>query len=641
MALGSIDGLVSGIDTSSVISQLMSLERQPQTRLRARRASVQTRVKAYQAINAKLESLRSIADTAGRRETWQASKATSSSTSVKASASTAALPGTFTFDVTSVAKAQAYGSGTTYASTAARITTATSFTITKGSAAPVTVSTGDGSLGAVVSAINAAAAGVTAAAVQVAPGQYRLSLTSTTTGAASDFVVADGVNPAPLGVLAELVAGTDAVIEVGEVGAPGRYSVTSASNTFADVMPGVSVTVSKVESSVRVDVALDVDAIASQVAGLVAAANAALEEMEKQTAYDPATRSGSVLAGDSIVRGLQQRILNAVTTSMGGGSLASVGIEVTRNGRLELDRAALEAAIRADAPAVAAKFRAGGTTAHPTPARAALARTLAFMSADDRTEPGAYRVVVTQAATRASSTLTGAVAGSEDVTITVPGKAAVHVLAQLGDTQAAFASRINEAAAANALGVVASVEGGAIVVRSVAYGSAPTLTLASSGGTLAAGATTAGSDVQGTIGGVSSTGVGQLLTADPEHPTLRGLAVVVSATVAEVADAATQAGADAGLLGVFTYTPGIAQRLDSLAGGAVRSGTGRLAVAIDGSEDRIADLDDQIEAWDTRLALREALIRRQFTALETALGNMRNQSNWLAGQLAGLTGGAS
>jgi len=45
------------------------------------------------------------------------------------------------------------------------------------------------------------------------------------------------------------------------------------------------------------------------------------------------------------------------------------------------------------------------------------------------------------------------------------------------------------------------------------------------------------------------------------------------------------------------------------------------------------DLQKRIEDWDRRLELRRSTLTRQFTAMETALGTLQNQSSWLASQL--------
>jgi len=51
----------------------------------------------------------------------------------------------------------------------------------------------------------------------------------------------------------------------------------------------------------------------------------------------------------------------------------------------------------------------------------------------------------------------------------------------------------------------------------------------------------------------------------------------------------------------------------------------------------IASLNDQVEAWDARLTTRRASLQRQYSALEVALGKLKDQQSWLGGQLAGLS----
>src|SRR5262249_42068763 len=104
----SVDGLVSGLSTSSMISQLMQIEAQPQTRLKTKVSTAQTAVKSYQSVNSKVAALKSAGDTLGQLSTWRSIKATSSSSSVTASTSTNlnAATGSLTFNVTSLATKQ-------------------------------------------------------------------------------------------------------------------------------------------------------------------------------------------------------------------------------------------------------------------------------------------------------------------------------------------------------------------------------------------------------------------------------------------------------------------------------------------------------------------------------------------------------
>ena len=57
MALG-IDGLISGIETSAMIKQLMDIEARPQVLLKTRVSSTQTFVTALQNLNTKIASWR-------------------------------------------------------------------------------------------------------------------------------------------------------------------------------------------------------------------------------------------------------------------------------------------------------------------------------------------------------------------------------------------------------------------------------------------------------------------------------------------------------------------------------------------------------------------------------------------------------
>jgi flagellar hook-associated protein 2 len=81
---------------------------------------------------------------------------------------------------------------------------------------------------------------------------------------------------------------------------------------------------------------------------------------------------------------------------------------------------------------------------------------------------------------------------------------------------------------------------------------------------------------------------------------------------------------------------GIAGRLLGVARSASDSATGSLVKLAEGQDSLVKDITDRIAAWDLRLAKRKEMLTRQFGAMETALSSLKNQSNWLAGQLAQL-----
>jgi flagellar hook-associated protein 2 len=635
-SLSSVDGLISGMSTSTVISQLMSIEKVPQDRLVAQQSSISTKIASYQKVNSKFLALQTAADKLTLPETWTARSAVSSSASVSATAASGALTGSVTFDVQQVAKAQGYVSRGTFSSTSAIVTTSPSVTMTKGSGAPVTVNTGDGSLAAVVAGINAANAGVRASAVQVAPSSFRLQLTSTTTGADSDFTIVDGVNTTPFGTLDETVHRQDATLLVGDPASVGKYTVSSRTNTFTNLLPGVTLTVKAPATGVTVDVNPAAGELANSVQAMVTAANAVLTEIKTQTAYNAATKSGAPLVGDSLVRSLQTQVLSLVTKAVGAnGSPAKAGVQLAKDGTITFDAAKFQTAFAADPEGTAALFQPGGVTTHPDPAQSALASKVTLLKASDQTIPGSYAVKITAAARQARAEVTGAVTPGEKLTINVPGKAALVLTAGPAETLDSLATRINDASASGSLGIVARMESGALQIRTLSYGATPTLTVSTTGA-LTVAPTVAGADVAGTINGVVSQGSGQSLIAPATDTTLRGVALKVMATDADVATAAGLAGANQNLFGTWTYAPGLAQRFDSLAGDAVRTGTGRLTLVMAGQQSEIDALDLRISDWDTRLQAKQDAYKRQYAALETALGKLKSQGTWLSGQLGSL-----
>ena len=83
-------------------------------------------------------------------------------------------------------------------------------------------------------------------------------------------------------------------------------------------------------------------------------------------------------------------------------------------------------------------------------------------------------------------------------------------------------------------------------------------------------------------------------------------------------------------------SPGILDRVVTAADNAAAFGTGLLSSAEESEKARIETFTDQIDAFEARLERKELQLRNTYTKLETALGELNNQSNWLAGQLGAL-----
>lgn len=618
MAGMTVSGLVSGLDTQTIIAQLMQAERQPQVALQTKQATLRNEAKAYQGIESLLSTMQDAAGALASSSGWQAFTATSSSSAVTASAGADSMIGSVTFTVDRLATAASQVSANAVPSTNTIVATGP-LTLTVGGTAH-TVNVGDGSLASVVTAINAAGLGVRAAAVQVSTGSYKLQLTANTTGAASSFTVDPAALDPSLGGLNVLDAGQDAQVTVG-----GGLVVSSATNTVSGLMPGLSVQLAKADPAtpVTVTVGRDGSALADKIDKMVQALNAALSEIATQTAYDPTSKQAGPLLSDFAVRELQQTLLETVP------GMSAAGVSLTKDGKVTFDKTVFANAYAADPNGIAALFERSGTSTDPQ---------VSLLNASDTTRAGVYDVNVTQAAQQAGVTGSafagGTLAADETISVRV-GTTVVSYAATTGQTATDVATGLNQALAGAGLGLAATVVGGAVRIQSADYGSGVSFDVQTSGTgtglTSAAGAweTHSGVDVAGTMtvngSTVAMTGVGQVLFAPATDPTVGGLSLKVTAT--------------APMTATFTYAPGLAQRLSTIAYDHVTTNVGKLELARQSDEDAATALDDQISQWDVRLALRQTELQRQFSSLETALSQMKSQSSWLAGQLSGLSNG--
>lgn len=352
MGTMSIGGLSSGLDTASIIDQLMQLEATSQGKLKSQVTSKQSEVTALQGVNNKLAALVTSAKALGTGSTstvWSSLQATSSSTAVSVTARSSAAPGNISVGVTQTAATHrlAFTQATGLSTPSA---VPTSITLTRG--ADTVDITSDGTLGGLADAINAADAGVRASTVKVADGSYRLLVESTATGSAQAFTLTEtGTGNDFLGgpEAGLTQTGRDAIATIGGI------AVTSTTNTFADVLPGVDVTLSATAepgSTAQVAITRDATTRATSTDEFVSAINGTLALI----ASVGDAKTGSVKA-ESALRGVSSALTSAIYPT-DGTSLASIGIQSDRYGKLTFDKDKFAEAFAADPAGTQAAFAA-------------------------------------------------------------------------------------------------------------------------------------------------------------------------------------------------------------------------------------------------------------------------------------------
>lgn len=381
----SIGGLASGLDTASLVSQLISVEALPQTRLKTQLTATQAAADAYRAVNTKVDAVRTAAEALTADGLAAARTATSSAASVTASTTSTAVPGSrLSFTVRSLASTASFVSGVTWQSTGPPVTTATDPDGSTVDPWPLTIRRPDGTttdltppagatLAQAVAHINGLeGAGVRATALNTGNG-YRLQLTSATSGEDGDFVV----QPTAGAAFTQVSVATDAVLDLG-----GDVLIASSTNTFAEVMTGVSITVTEKNAAAVIDIGEDPKSVAAKVKTLVDATNAALAEIKKHSNSEPG--STAVLKGDFELRTLTSRLLQTMSDAVSGaGSPGAVGIELTRGGTVTFDEKAFLAKLSAD-PETVHRMLAGApaddTTTPPTAAVEGISQRLELLT---------------------------------------------------------------------------------------------------------------------------------------------------------------------------------------------------------------------------------------------------------------------
>ena len=649
----------TNLDVNSIVTQLMAVERRPIAKLDAKEASSQAKLTAYGSVKGALASFQTaVQGLSGAGKFTALNATTSDDTVLSANASSIAVAGSYALEVSSLAQAQKLvaagqssstagigdGTATTVTFDFGTITgtllgtgkydTGTTFLSNGKGVKSITIDSSNNSLQGIRDTINAAKIGVTATIINDGSGTpYRLALSSGSQGVSNSLKISVSGNAdvstllahdpaAALGQnLAETVTASNATLKVNGV------AVSKDSNSISDVIQGVTINLkTKNTTPTTLTVAHDNASISNAVSGFVKAYNDLSKTLKDISAYDPKTKTGAVLQGDSTIRTMQSQLRGALGSPVVGASgalttLSQIGISFQKDGSIALDSAKLNSAMANNIKDVASLFAAVGNATDSL---------VSFTSATSSTKAGSYPVNITQLATQgktvgsgiANTTITAA---NKDLDITVNGTSAsvsltvgtYTALALIAELQA----KINGASAISNAGISVAVSqsGGIFTVTSSSYGSSSRVSIAGSGASDLLGASptsTAGVDVAGTIGGVTGTGTGQILQD------AQGLSLTVN-------------GGALGSRGSVSYSNGYAFLLNQWAG-SILTTSGAIQNRTDGISSSIKSIGQQRDVLNNRLVAIEKRYRTQFTHLDASLSSMNATSTYLTQQLAKL-----
>ena len=191
----SVTGLVSGIDYNSMISQIMTLERQPETRMQSQQADYNKTISIYGDLSAKLAALKTAAEGLNTATNFYARTASSSDPTVfDATAASSAAAGNYSITATALAQANRVASSPVADESSTVSVASGNFSFHVGAAGATTTVAVDTTttLANLRDAINAQKGDAEASIINDGTG-YRLALTSKTSGAANAITVTENV----------------------------------------------------------------------------------------------------------------------------------------------------------------------------------------------------------------------------------------------------------------------------------------------------------------------------------------------------------------------------------------------------------------------------------------------------------------
>lgn len=327
-------GLATGLDTGSIVAQLLEIKRQPVYRLEDNKSAYQKQITALGTLKTKLLALQTAAqnlDTAGEFSSLRA--ASSDEDLLTATASEDAAPGTHDIVVKTLALTQkdiyqgydnklvAVGEGT--------------ISITVGGETTELTLAGYTSLDSLKNLINDNVEGVGASIVYdgSATGGYKLILSGTEAGTAGAFTadfsgLAGGTAP----VLTTQQAAADATLTVDGI------DVVATSNTPDDVISGLTLNLEDFDpgTTVKLTVTIDSEGIAGKVKAMVDAYNDLFAYIQEQT------KPEADLRGNPTLSSVASRMENIFSASLedGLGSVTNffqVGVSRGSDRQLEWD----------------------------------------------------------------------------------------------------------------------------------------------------------------------------------------------------------------------------------------------------------------------------------------------------------------
>ena len=358
-----VGGLVSGLDTNSMIEQLLELEREPIVKLQQKEADYQVELTAYGSLKGVLSSLRTTVEALDSASIFTGFSAVSGNPDLfGASADENATSGSYDIAVQQLAEVHKLASGGF--SEGEYVGEGTlHLKIGNGSTTDIDVSATH-TIADVAQAINDAEAGVRAGVIFDGT-DYFLTLAAENTGAENviNLTVTDtgDTNDTDMNGISRLVydAGVtenlsntknaaDAIITV-----DGIADIYRSGNVINDVIDGITLTLESAPEApgnqATLTVSRDLEEVVSKITAFVDAYNETIALFDDYQSYNSDSETAGVLMGDATAKTIRSRLNTMITGTVSDvesfSRLTDLGMTLNREGHLEIDTSTLNSAL--------------------------------------------------------------------------------------------------------------------------------------------------------------------------------------------------------------------------------------------------------------------------------------------------------
>lgn len=355
-------GAGSGIDTSALVSSLVSATREPkQTAITDRQSLNTSRISALasaiSSLNTFADALSEVLSGSDYTGTPNSADASIASVSLLSGGTPSGLPAQLT--VEQLATARVLSSATVTGATGSTTVGTGSLTINTASGATmITIDSTNNSYAGLASAINASGSGVTARVVTDAQGT-RLVFKGAT-GADNDFSLSATADSST-SALAGLSWSTTDAGAMTSTSDPQNAKITLdgvayeyASNTVDDAIPYLRIDLNKASPGTTVNLSMTqpTAGLSDLLKEFVDAYNTLMKALNTATATGTDSASAGVLNGVSGVRDMKKQLAGMTSTELSSTgtykTLADIGVTTNRDGTLTLDTDRLASAMEND-----------------------------------------------------------------------------------------------------------------------------------------------------------------------------------------------------------------------------------------------------------------------------------------------------